>query len=127
MIAPTSSGDRSATAESVPKSARSQERFDVLIVGGTWNHHGDHVTADFSAELDQDRFLPRTVPYPADYGRKVPYAESLAAGRRALIAAIEATPNRVVLAGYSQGAAIAGDVAAAINRECSPATRAAIR
>ncbi len=115
-VGTVSSGDRSATAASVSKSARSPERIDVLIVGGTWNPHGDNVTAAFAAELDQDRFTSRLVPYPADYGRSVPYAESLAAGGRALIAAVEATPNRVVLVGYSQGAAIAGDVAAAIGR-----------
>ncbi|MEV0294516.1 alpha/beta fold hydrolase [Nocardia sp. NPDC050710] len=92
------------------------EIFEVLIVGGTWNPDGEAVTATFSAALDPARFRTRMVPYPADYGRQVAYADSVAAGRSALINAIESTPHRVILAGYSQGAAIAGDVAAEIGR-----------
>ncbi|QLY30843.1 PE-PPE domain-containing protein [Nocardia huaxiensis] len=96
------------------------EIIDVLIVGGTWNPHGEGVTATFAAALDPARFAPRMVPYPADYGTHVSYAESLAAGRKALVEAIESTPNRVVLAGYSQGATIAGDVAADIGKGLFP-------
>ncbi|WP_282777315.1 MULTISPECIES: PE-PPE domain-containing protein [unclassified Nocardia] len=98
----------------------SSEKIDVLIMGGTWNPHGDGVTTAFAAALDPARFTPRMIPYPADYGRQVAFADSLAAGRRALLEAIEATPNRVVLAGYSQGAAIAGDVAADIGKGLWP-------
>lgn len=100
--------------------AESGEIIDVLIMGGTWNPNGEGVTATFAAALDQTRFAPRMIPYPADYGGRVSYADSLAVGRRALIEAIESTPNRVVLAGYSQGAAIAGDVAAEIGRALWP-------
>ncbi|QBS42010.1 hypothetical protein DMB37_19585 [Nocardia sp. CS682] len=96
------------------------EVIDVLIVGGTWNPNGDPVTAAFAAALDPRRFVVRMVPYPADYGRHVAFADSVAAGRRALIDAIEATPNRVVLAGYSQGAGIAGDLAADIGAGLFP-------
>ncbi|MFI9506984.1 alpha/beta fold hydrolase [Nocardia sp. NPDC052566] len=92
------------------------EVFDVLIVGGTWNPNGEGVSRTFADALDPKRFAPQMVPYPADYGKQVTYQDSVAAGRRALIEAIEATPNRVVLAGYSQGAAIAGNVAAEIGR-----------
>ncbi|PXX65409.1 PE-PPE domain-containing protein [Nocardia tenerifensis] len=96
------------------------EIIDVLIVGGTWNPHGDRVTAAFADALDPRRFTVRMVPYPADYGRHVAFADSVAAGRRALIEAIEATPNRVLLAGYSQGAGIAGDLAAEIGQGLLP-------
>ncbi|GAA5102713.1 PE-PPE domain-containing protein [Nocardia iowensis] len=92
------------------------EVIDVLIVGGTWNSKGDPITAAFAEALDPRRFVVRMVPYPADYGRHVAFADSVAAGRRALIEAIEATPNRVLLAGYSQGAGIAGDLAADIGQ-----------
>ncbi|MET8774009.1 alpha/beta fold hydrolase [Nocardia sp. NPDC004654] len=84
---------------------------------GTWNPNGDGISAVFAASLDPKRFNPRIVSYPADYGRTVPYVDSLVAGRKALIAAIEESPRRVVLAGYSQGAAIAGDVAASVGGE----------
>ncbi len=93
------------------------EPIDVLIMPGTWNPDGDGISAAFADALNQKRFRPRVVSYPADYGRTMPYAESLAAGRRALIAAIDASPGRLVLAGYSQGAAIAGDVAASLGRD----------
>ncbi|WP_067532126.1 cutinase family protein [Nocardia crassostreae] len=88
--------------------------IDVLIVGGTWAPHGEAVTDTFSRTLNHSRFAPRMVPYPADYGRAMPYAESSAAGKAALLVAIAASPNHVVLDGYSQGAAIAGDIAAEI-------------
>ncbi|WP_431954150.1 hypothetical protein [Nocardia lijiangensis] len=97
-------------------SAPSPEPIDVLIMPGTWHPHGDGIGAAFAASLDPDRFSSRIVPYPADYGRTMPYADSLVVGRKALIAAIEASNRRVVLAGYSQGAAIAGDIAASVGR-----------
>ncbi|MEV0028828.1 alpha/beta fold hydrolase [Nocardia sp. NPDC050793] len=93
------------------------EPFDVLIVPGTWHPDGDGISAAFADALDSKRFRPRIVSYPADYGRTMPYAESLVAGRKALIAAIEASPGHLVLAGYSQGAAIAGDLAASLGRD----------
>ncbi|KAA8890283.1 PE-PPE domain-containing protein [Nocardia colli] len=96
------------------------EVIDVLMVGGTWNPNGDRVTAAFAEALDPQRFVVRMVPYPADYGRHVAFADSVAAGRRALLEAIGATPNRVLLAGYSQGAGIAGDLAADIGRGLFP-------
>ncbi|WP_167478657.1 alpha/beta fold hydrolase [Nocardia arthritidis] len=93
-----------------------KEVFDVLIMGGTWNSGGEGICQTFAAALDQQRFAPRMVAYPADYGRRVAYADSVAVGRHALLDAIGSTPNRVVLAGYSQGAAIAGEVAAQVGR-----------
>ncbi|MFR9750480.1 PE-PPE domain-containing protein [Nocardia sp. 004] len=92
------------------------EIFDVLIVGGTWNSDGAGACRVFADALDPKVFTSQMVPYPADYGNQVTYADSAAVGRRALIEAIEATGNRVVLAGYSQGAGIVGDLAAEIGR-----------
>ncbi|MGW4240985.1 alpha/beta fold hydrolase [Nocardia sp. NPDC004722] len=87
--------------------------IDVLIMGGTWNPGGDPVTEAFAQRLDAELFNYRYVPYPATYGgRDLPYALSVQQGRAALIEAIAEAPNPVLLAGYSQGAGIAGDVAA---------------
>ncbi|MFB7720724.1 PE-PPE domain-containing protein [Nocardia sp. NPDC056100] len=94
--------------------------IDVLIVGGTGVPYGESITDTFSRTLDHSRFAPRMVLYPADYGLRVSYAESSAAGKAALLSAISDSANRVVIAGYSQGAAIAGDVAAEIGRGLHP-------
>ncbi|MFD3511123.1 alpha/beta fold hydrolase [Nocardia sp. NPDC058666] len=85
-------------------------------MGGTWNPGGDGVTGAFTEALNKSIFTSRMVPYPADYGSYVSYTESVAEGKRALLAAIDRSPNPVVLAGYSQGAAVAGDLAAEIGR-----------
>ncbi|MFC3963519.1 PE-PPE domain-containing protein [Nocardia jiangsuensis] len=91
-------------------------KVTVLLLGGTWNPRGDAIGSGFAGNLDAERFVTRIVEYPADYGGIVPYADSVAAGEAALIAAIRSTPGDLVLAGYSQGAAVAGNVAAAIGR-----------
>ncbi|WP_169811578.1 PE-PPE domain-containing protein [Nocardia shimofusensis] len=91
-------------------------RIDVLLLGGTWNPRGDGISTAFARHLDADRFAPRFVEYPADYGRAMSYTESRAAGRQAMLAALDEVTGSVVLAGYSQGAAIAGDIAAEIGR-----------
>ncbi|MEU8895477.1 PE-PPE domain-containing protein [Nocardia sp. NPDC048505] len=109
-------GPVSNQVRSLWNSRATREVVDVLVVGGTWNPNGEAVSGAFIDALDRTRYLPRMVPYPADYGKRVAYADSLAAGRSALIHAVESTPNRVVLAGYSQGAAIAGNLAAEIGR-----------
>lgn len=88
--------------------------IDVLILGGTWSPEGDAVTSAFTNALDRRRFRPRMVEYPADYGQKVAYSHSKAAGWSALAHAVADAPNQVVIAGYSQGAGIAGDFAAEI-------------
>lgn len=76
----------------------------------------DAISTTFGAALD-GRFEFRWLPYPASYGeRGVDYAESVAIGRQVLIDAIRATPNRAVIGGYSQGAGIAGGLAAEIGR-----------
>ncbi len=98
------------------RSSPSAGPIDVLIVGGTWNPNGEGVTRTFSAALEPARYRTSMVPYPADYGGTVPYADSVHVGRDALIAAVKSAPGQVILAGYSQGAAVAGDIAAAVGR-----------
>ncbi|MFD3748358.1 hypothetical protein [Nocardia sp. NPDC058633] len=86
--------------------------IDVLILPGTGYRFGDGISLAFADALDPTVFRPRIVEYAAAYGGlDMPYAESQRAGRRALL---EAMNGRCVLAGYSQGAGIAGDLAAEI-------------
>lgn len=99
-----------------PRPSRDPRTIDVLVVGGTWNPGGDGVTGAFVDALNKSIFTARMVPYPADYGTTMSYARSVAEGKRALLAAVDRSPNPVVLAGYSQGAAVAGDLAAEIGR-----------
>ncbi|GAB4588681.1 PE-PPE domain-containing protein [Nocardia sp. IFM 10818] len=94
--------------------------IDVLIMGGTWNPNGDGVTEAFARALDPGKFRASYVPYPADYGQRTTYADSVAAGKAALLRAIDDSPYPVIVAGYSQGAGIAGDFAAEIGRGQHP-------
>ncbi|MFI8976851.1 hypothetical protein ACIGO9_28490 [Nocardia asteroides] len=89
--------------------------IDVLIMGGTWNPGGDPVTEAFARRLDPELFRVSYIGYPASYGGAgMPYAESVRIGKWALADAIDVSPNPVLLAGYSQGAGIAGDLASEI-------------
>jgi hypothetical protein len=87
----------------------------VLMLPGTgFPAGGDGICEEFGRHLDPARFAWRIVDYPAAYGGiglDESYADSRAAGRQALIDAIKAAPGRVVIAGYSQGAQIVGDLA----------------
>ncbi|WP_433662528.1 PE-PPE domain-containing protein [Nocardia sp. CA-128927] len=95
--------------------------YDVLVMGGTWNAGGDLVTEAFARNLDPTRFRYAYVPYPATYGGSgVSYHASVREGCQALLNAIAKSPNRVIVAGYSQGAGIAGDVAADIGAGLYP-------
>ena len=69
----------------------SPRTIDVLVVGGTWNPGGDGVTGAFVDALNTSMFTARMVAYPADYGSSVSYAESVAEGKRAVLAAIDRT------------------------------------
>lgn len=87
--------------------------IDVLILPGTGFPRGDGISLAFADALDKSRFAPRIVRYVAAYGGlDMPYAQSRMAGRRALLEAFQG--RKIVLAGYSQGAGIAGDLAAEI-------------
>ncbi|MFC9892135.1 hypothetical protein ACFVMC_00435 [Nocardia sp. NPDC127579] len=95
--------------------------IEVLVLPGTGHPRGgDGVSEAFMAALDPARFRPRIVAYPAAYGDPMPYGRSRELGRAALITAIRATPELVVIAGYSQGAGIAGDLAAEISTGVLP-------
>ncbi|OZE88048.1 hypothetical protein CH304_00315 [Rhodococcus sp. 15-649-1-2] len=87
-------------------------RIDVLWLAGTFNPNGEGISDDFLKRLDPKRFRVRIVPYPADYGRAMSYAESVVAGKRALLRAVVEAPGAVLVGGYSQGATIAGDFVA---------------
>lgn len=90
---------------------------DVLWLGGTgFGAGGDGVSDWFSRHLDRDRFQFRYVPYPGTFGNGPSYGDSREEGRRNLIDAIRATSNLACLGGYSQGAAVAGDLAGEIGR-----------
>ncbi|WP_280317255.1 PE-PPE domain-containing protein [Nocardia wallacei] len=87
----------------------------VAWLGGTgWGQVPDGVSLEFARHLDTSRFEFVPVPYPADYGTHTSYIESVHVGRRALAAAVRATPHRAVIGGYSQGAYIAGSLASDI-------------
>lgn len=95
--------------------------IDVLWLRGTG--HGavpDGVSEEFAKFLDPDRFRFRAVEYPADYGQVLSYAESVQIGVSNLDNAAMQSPNPVVIGGYSQGAAAAGDLAAAVAAGAHP-------
>ncbi len=86
--------------------------IDVLILPGTgYGRTGDGISQAFADALDPARFSPLIVSYPAEYGTPRSYAESRRLGRQALADQIAARSRPFVLAGYSQGAGIAGDLA----------------
>ncbi|MBW0270764.1 hypothetical protein ATM97_07020 [Nocardia sp. MH4] len=88
--------------------------IDVLILPGTGHgRNADGISRAFADSLDPARFAPRIVQYPAEYGNPRPYAESRIIGRWALLDHIVGY-RPFVLAGYSQGAGIAGDLAVEI-------------
>ncbi|MEV6555901.1 PE-PPE domain-containing protein [Nocardia sp. NPDC051756] len=91
--------------------------IDVFWLPGTGFSTGpDGISSTFGAALDPDRFRFVPLRYPAAYGTTMSYAASVAAGRRVLLDAVEDGENDVIIGGYSQGAGIAGDVAAEIWR-----------
>lgn len=90
--------------------------IDILWLAGTFNPNGEGISDDFLKRLDPKRFRYRYVPYPADYGREVSYGESVHGGEVALDRAVNECPGAVVIGGYSQGAAIAGNYAARVGR-----------
>ncbi|WP_330178688.1 PE-PPE domain-containing protein [Nocardia sp. NBC_01503] len=98
--------------------------IDVLMLPGTFCPHGsDNISEEFLRDLDPARFSTRIVDYPAEYGSPGTYYDSRVAGREALLNAIGESPNDVVIGGYSQGAQIAGDVAAEVSSGQHPELR----
>lgn len=95
--------------------------INAFILAGTgFPDGGDGICETFLAHLDE-RFFPQIVRYPATFGgTRGAWARSRAAGRKALIDAIRSTNNLALIGGYSQGAGIAGDLAAEIGRGALP-------
>lgn len=84
--------------------------IDVLIVGPSWSAKQDPVTEELADSLDRTRFVPRKVLYPGSgIANRLPLAER-----------VRNSANPVVIAGYAQGAAIAGNVAADIGESWDP-------
>jgi len=90
--------------------------IDVLWLPGTFNRHGEGVSDHFAKHLDPNTFRFQYVDYPADYGVRMSYAQSARAGGRNLLDAALASPNPVIVGGYSQGAAAATTLARALSR-----------
>lgn len=76
---------------------------EPLVPGG--------ISRTFLDALDPNRFEIVTPAYPADFGARVSFLESNAAGRDAVVERLRATEGPVVLSGYSAGAFIQGTLA----------------
>ncbi|MBL1078358.1 hypothetical protein JK358_28520 [Nocardia sp. 2] len=90
----------------VPAAGLGQPVIDVLILGASWATAQHPVVDAFTGALDPARFSPRVLSYSAPGG-----------GRSALLDELRRGSGPVVLAGYAQGAAIVGDLAAAASAD----------
>jgi pimeloyl-ACP methyl ester carboxylesterase len=91
----------------------------ILMLPGTGHPNGgDGITESFLGYFDRAHFDARIVPYAAAFGgTDMPFALSRETGRKALMDALDSVKGTpVVLAGYSQGAVIAGDLALELSR-----------
>ena len=85
----------------------------VLMLDGTWSRKGARSpVAEALRELLPTRTRFQYVDYPATFGPAtgvgdIAYAESVMQGVHATADAVRAVGGRVILAGYSQGAAVA--------------------
>lgn len=70
-----------------------------------------NVERSLQRRTPRGEFRSLYLDYPAAYGDRMTYVESMYRGRMSLVEAIRRTPYHVVLVGYSQGAEIVGDVA----------------
>ncbi|MEV0357149.1 PE-PPE domain-containing protein [Nocardia sp. NPDC050697] len=92
----------------------------LMLPGTGFSQGGDGVTEAFLHALDPARFDTRIVSYPAEFGGRMPWARSRDIGKQALIDALYRTEGRVIIGGFSQGAGIAGALAAEIGRGDHP-------
>lgn len=90
--------------------------IDVIFLRGTGEvvTIGAGVSGTFLAALDSTKFRPVLVDYAAEVGTPESWVDSRTEGRANAIAGIRNAANQVVVAGYSQGAGIAGDLCADI-------------
>ncbi|MFI6778200.1 cutinase family protein [Nocardia sp. NPDC050412] len=127
VTAATVVGAGGAAADPTPApTAASCSRWTALLVPGTWETTpaadptrpvgmltpvAQGLTAHYGSDIDV-----RTLAYTA------PYTTSQTAGAQALTATLAGlcSGTRVVLAGYSQGADIVGDLATAIGNQAGP-------
>lgn len=105
----------------VPGTYETSASADPTVPVGLLAEVGDGLAARFPAGQVSEFY----VPYPAQFGNPMPYEQSRAAGVTATRTEIEATGNRCPLTkfavtGFSQGAAVAGDVATTIGNGGGP-------
>lgn len=87
--------------------------IELLWVDGTWAPRGGSQPSEALRKALNPRRVKFTyIPYPADFGPAtgmgdLSYEESKAIGAAALDRAVTASPEVVVVGGYSQGAAVA--------------------
>lgn len=92
--------------------------IDLLWLDGTWSRPGARTSVSEALQLAVDgRDIHfRYIDYPASYGPAtgiwdVSIAESVELGKRAIVDAVRATANLVMVGGYSQGCLAAVDFA----------------
>lgn len=98
--------------------------IDFIFMSGTGNPDGgpNPIADAFLSRLDP-RFHVIKPAYPAAYWPAfgdLDYAESKRVGAKSIIDHVRMSPNKCVIGGYSQGADIAGDVAAEIGQGIHP-------
>ncbi|MFE3196317.1 cutinase family protein [Nocardia sp. NPDC059240] len=106
--APPAAGCAPVTAVLVPGTGETTTAADPGAPAGLLSAVGNPLLARYGTDIDV-----RYLPYPA---ATAPYADSESAGVQALSGVLGGlcSQTRVVLAGYSQGADVAGDVASTI-------------
>lgn len=88
--------------------------IDFLMFKGTGAPEGgDGICRLFTDRLDRRKFNVRYIEYPASYGNPA-YGISVSKGVVAGLKAIRESPNVCAVGGFSQGATVAGNIAAAI-------------
>lgn len=107
----------------VPGTNETHVGADPTVPVGLLKPVGEALRQKFSA----DRVALYFVPYPAQFTNVVEYQGSEQAGVKATTDAMAATAGkcpeaRFTLSGYSQGAAVAGDVATQIGQSAAPVT-----
>ncbi len=108
------------TAVLVPGTGETTPGADPAAAVGTLAPIGDHLRTRYGADIDV-----RSLPYTA---APAPYQQSESDGVQALFGALAGLcpSTRVVLAGYSQGADVVGDVLAGIGQKRGPIPEAQV-
>lgn len=95
------------------------ERVTFITVAGTWSPRDWGFQADVARLLDDERWFWKPVEYPHSFGPINPpfpgapsYADSVQQGVANTELAINSTPGRFAICGYSQGAEVVSRVCA---------------